>query len=42
MAALAVGGARVDARRRRVELLVAGLALEAAPVEADPICGEEI
>ena len=40
MASLAVGGAGVDARRRRVELLVAGLALEAATVETHAICGK--
>ena len=40
MASLAVGGAGVDARRRRVELLVAGLALEAAPVETHAICSK--
>ena len=40
MASPAVGGAGVDARRRRVELLVAGLALEAATVETDAICSK--
>ena len=39
VATLAVGRPRVDARRRRVELLVARLALEAAPMETDTICG---
>ena len=42
VASLAVGCAGVDAGRRRVELLVAGLALEAAPVETHAICGKRL